>query len=163
EIDGARIEAIEVRHWGARRLTDKHRGYGGFLITKNNRSLVFGGDTAYTRAFAQLQNRDSQIEVAILPIGAYDPSIYAHANPEQSWQMRSEMNATYILPIHHSTFRLGREPIGDPMRRLFRVAGEEHWRICLSQLGETWVLPKEAKSVNQLGRVKDWHYHRAKR
>ncbi|HEY0385105.1 MAG TPA: MBL fold metallo-hydrolase, partial [Pyrinomonadaceae bacterium] len=28
EINGARIEAIEVNHWGARRLTDKHRGYG---------------------------------------------------------------------------------------------------------------------------------------
>jgi len=46
EINGARVEAIEVNHWGARRLTDRHRGYGGFLITKNDRALVFGGDTA---------------------------------------------------------------------------------------------------------------------
>ena len=44
EIKGARIEAIEVNHWGARRLTDRHRGYGGFLITKRDRALVFGGD-----------------------------------------------------------------------------------------------------------------------
>ena len=43
EINGARIEAIEVNHWGARRLTDRHRGYGGFLITKNDRALREAG------------------------------------------------------------------------------------------------------------------------
>ena len=155
EIDGARIEAIEVRHWGARRLTDKHRGYGGFLVTKNNRSLVFGGDTAYTRAFAPLRHRDSRIELAILPIGAYDPYIYAHANPEQAWQMRKEMNATYILPMHHSTFQLGREPWGEPMRRLYKAAGDEHWRVCMNQPGESWVLPTEEASQRQKD-VQQW-------
>ena len=68
EIKGARIESIKVNHWGARKLTDKHRGYGGFLITKRGRSLVFGGDTAYTNAFAPLASR-AQIDLAMLPIG----------------------------------------------------------------------------------------------
>jgi L-ascorbate metabolism protein UlaG (beta-lactamase superfamily) len=144
EINGARIEAIEVNHWGARRLTDRHRGYGGFLITKNDRALVFGGDTAYTRAFARLRQRLPRIDVAMLPIGAYDPWIYAHANPEQAWAMRGEMNATYILPMHHSTFRLSREPAGDPIRRLRRAAGSEGWRICLEQPGQTWKLSEAA-------------------
>src|SRR5919205_1181994 len=71
EVGGARIEAVEVNHWGARKLTDRHRGYGGFLITKRDRALVFGGDTAYTRAFARLRERLPRIDVAILPIGAY--------------------------------------------------------------------------------------------
>lgn len=142
EINGARIEAIEVNHWGARRLTDKHRGYGGFLVTKNNRALVFGGDTAYTRAFAQLRRR-ARIDLAILPIGAYDPYIYAHANPEQSWAMRREMGAKYILPMHHSTFRLSREPVGEPIERLLRVAGDESWRVAVTEVGQTWVLPEE--------------------
>src|ERR671938_639673 len=71
EVNGARVEAIEVNHLGARRLTDKHRGYGGFLVTKNNRALVFGGDTAYTNAFARLRHR-LDVDLAILPIGAYD-------------------------------------------------------------------------------------------
>src|SRR5256885_3495125 len=57
EVGGARIESIEVNHWGARKLTDKQRGYGGFLIEKRGRALVFGGDTAYTRAFAGLRER----------------------------------------------------------------------------------------------------------
>lgn len=148
EINGARIEAIEVNHWGARRLTDKHRGYGGFLITKHDRALVFGGDTAYTRAFGRLRERLPQIDVAMLPIGAYDPWIYAHANPEQAWAMRREMNATYILPMHHSTFRLSREPVTEPITRLFNAAGTERWRICLEQPGQEWRFPEALAEEN---------------
>ena len=144
EVDGATIEAIEVNHWGARRLTDRHRGYGGFLVTKRGRSLVFGGDTAYTNAFAHLKQR-TQVDLAILPIGAYDPWIYAHANPEQSWAMRKEMGANFILPMHHSTFRLSREPVHEPIERLVKVAGAESWRIALREPGETWTLPEEEK------------------
>jgi L-ascorbate metabolism protein UlaG (beta-lactamase superfamily) len=148
EIDGARIESIRVNHWGARKLTDKHRGYGGFLISKRGRALVFGGDTAYTNAFAALRHR-ARIDLAILPIGAYDPYIHAHANPEQSWAMRREMNATYILPMHHRTFQLSREPVHEPIARLVRAAGNERWRIALTEPGETWRLPEheEQESV----------------
>lgn len=139
EIDGARIESIRVNHWGARSLTDKHRGYGGFLISKRNRALVFGGDTAYTNAFAPLGRR-AQIDLAILPIGAYDPYIYAHANPEQAWAMRGEMDATYIMPMHHSTFRLSREPVQEPIERLLAAAGNERWRVALTEPGQTWTM-----------------------
>lgn len=142
EIQGARIEAVEVNHWGARKLTDKHRGYGGFLITKNNRSIVFGGDTAYTNAFAKLGRR-ARIDVAVLPIGAYNPYIYAHASPEQSWAMRREMRARFIVPIHHSTFQLSREPAGEPIARMFAAAGRERWRVAISEIGETWTMPEE--------------------
>lgn len=146
EVGGARIEAIEVNHWGARRLTDKHRGYGGFLVEKNGRALVFGGDTAYTRAFSGLRHRVS-VDLAILPIGAYDPWIYAHANPEQSWDMARQMGADFILPMHHSTFRLSREPVGEPIERLEKIAGREAWRIALSEVGQTWRLPEGADEL----------------
>jgi L-ascorbate metabolism protein UlaG (beta-lactamase superfamily) len=142
EIDGARVESIEVNHWGARTLTDRHRGFGGFLVEKHGRALVFGGDTAYTRAFAALRRR-ARIDLAILPIGAYDPYIYAHASPEQSWTMAREMGATYILPMHHSTFRLSREPAGEPIARLLAAAGRERWRIAAREIGETWTLPED--------------------
>ncbi|HEX8000958.1 MAG TPA: MBL fold metallo-hydrolase [Pyrinomonadaceae bacterium] len=148
EVNGALVEAVEVNHWGARMLKDKHRGYGGFLVTKNNRALVFGGDTAYTNAFGRLRHR-AQIDLAIMPIGAYDPYIYVHASPEQSWAMRREMNAKYILPMHHSTFQLSREPAGEPVERLLKAAGRERWRVALTELGQTWVLPED-KELDEL-------------
>jgi L-ascorbate metabolism protein UlaG (beta-lactamase superfamily) len=142
EVGGARIESIEVNHWGARKLTDSQRGYGGFLIEKNGRAIVFGGDTADTRAFGRLKGR-ARVVLAMMPIGAYDPYIHAHANPEQSWRMAREMGATYILPMHHSTFRLSREPSGEPVERLFNVAGRERWRVALTEIGQTWSLPED--------------------
>ncbi len=142
EVNGARVEAVEVNHWGARKLTDKHRGYGGFLVEKRGRSLVFGGDTAYTEAFARLRGRATPVTLAILPIGAYDPYVYVHANPEQSWRMAREMGAEYILPMHHSTFRLSREPADEPRRRILAAAGDERWRVALTEIGQTWVLPE---------------------
>ena len=143
EVKGARVEAVEVNHWGARRLTDKHRGYGGFLVEKRGRALVFGGDTAYTAAFERLRRRGTRVDLAVLPIGAYDPYINVHANPEQSWRMAREMGARYILPMHHSTFRLSREPAAEPRQRLLAAAGEERWRVALTEVGQTWTLPEE--------------------
>ncbi len=143
EINGARVELIEVSHWGARRLTDKHRGYGGFLIEKNGRAVVFGGDTAYTPAFARLLGeRRKRIDLAVLPVGGYNPYLQVHANPEQAWAMRGEMGAEFILPMHHSTFKLSREPAGEPISRLMEAAGDEGRRVVLSEVGETWMLPE---------------------
>jgi L-ascorbate metabolism protein UlaG (beta-lactamase superfamily) len=88
-----------------------------------------------------------RIDLAILPIGAYDPYIYAHANPEQSWQMSREMNADFILPMHHSTFRLSREPVDEPIRRMLSAAGSERWRVCVSKPGETWSLEETKKAA----------------
>ena len=142
EVAGARVESVEVNHWGARKLTDRGRGYGGFLVEKNGRALVFGGDTAYTQAFTRLRGRDSEIALAILPIGAYDPYINAHANPEQAWAMSRQMGARFLLPMHHSTFKLSREPAGEPVRRLLAAAGDERGRVALTEIGETWTLPE---------------------
>jgi L-ascorbate metabolism protein UlaG (beta-lactamase superfamily) len=142
EVAGARVESLEVNHWGARKLTDRHRGYGGFLVEKRGRALVFGGDTAYTKAFSHLKHRGTRVDLAILPIGAYDPYVYVHANPEQSWQMAREMDAEFILPMHHSTFRLSREPVDEPARRIVAAAGREGWRVALTEIGQTWTLPQ---------------------
>jgi L-ascorbate metabolism protein UlaG (beta-lactamase superfamily) len=140
EVAGVHVESVEVRHWGARMVTDNHRGYGGFLLRKAGRTVVFAGDTAYTDAFDRLRAR-GPIDLAILPIGAYDPWIYNHASPEQAWRMFRGLGAEYLLPIHHSTFRLSREPLDEPVRRLLAVAGNERWRVTLTEVGQTWSFP----------------------
>lgn len=137
QLGDVRITSIETSHWGARKLTDHERGFGGYLIEKGDQAILFAGDTADTRAFSPLRHK-AHIELAIMPIGAYDPYIRVHASPEQAWQMTNEMNAKYLLPIHHSTFKLSREPTGEPVARLLRAAGSERWRIAATEVGETW-------------------------
>jgi L-ascorbate metabolism protein UlaG (beta-lactamase superfamily) len=142
EVAGVRVESVEVRHWGARMVTDRHRGYGGYLLERAGRTILFAGDTAYTEKLAHLKDR-GPVDLAILPIGAYDPWIDNHASPEEAWQMFLSTGAEYVLPIHHSTFRLSREPVDEPLRRLLDAAGSEHWRVVCSGVGDTWSLPPD--------------------
>jgi L-ascorbate metabolism protein UlaG (beta-lactamase superfamily) len=122
-------------------VTDRHRGYGGYVLRKSGRTVLFAGDTAYTESLAQLRSR-GPVDLAILPIGAYDPWIYNHASPEQAWAMFRQLGGEYFLPIHHSTFRLSREPTGEPISRLLAAAGPERWRVVLTEVGATWSLPR---------------------
>jgi L-ascorbate metabolism protein UlaG (beta-lactamase superfamily) len=117
-------------------ITDRHRGYGGYLLQKAGRTVLFAGDTAYTDALTPLGRR-SRIDLAILPIGAYDPWIANHASPEQAWEMFKALGAEYVLPVHHSTFRLSREPADEPVRRFLQAAGRERWRVALTEIGAT--------------------------
>lgn len=140
EIHGLRIESTESRHWGARMITDTQRGYGGYLLQKEGRTVLFAGDTAYTDALTPLGRR-GRIDLAILPIGAYDPWIANHASPEQAWAMFKALGAEYVLPVHHSTFRLSREPVDEPIRRFLAAAGDERWRVVASEIGATATIP----------------------
>jgi L-ascorbate metabolism protein UlaG (beta-lactamase superfamily) len=140
EVGGVEIESVEVRHWGARMITDRHRGYGGYLLRRAGRTILFAGDTAYTEVLARVGQR-VPIDVAILPIGAYDPWIANHASPEQAWRMAQGLGAQHLLPVHHSTFRLSREPIGEPIARLLAAAGDQAHRVALTDIGQTFTLP----------------------
>lgn len=140
DVTGVRIEAVPARHWGARMLTDTHRGYGGFLLRRHSTTVLFAGDTAYTDALTPIGRRHP-IKLAIMPIGAYDPWIANHASPEQTWRMFRDLGAEYLLPIHHATFRLSREPAAEPLARLLAAAGRDQWRVVARQVGATWTAP----------------------
>lgn len=113
------IRGLEVRHWGARMRTDTWRGYNGYMITAGRRRVLFGGDTAMTDLFREAGGA----ELAIMPIGAYNPWIRYHCDPEQAWAMTNDARADRILPIHHKTFHLSYEPLGEPIARLLDAAG----------------------------------------
>ncbi|MEP7227668.1 MAG: MBL fold metallo-hydrolase [Gemmatimonadales bacterium] len=140
DVHGLRVESTESRHWGARMITDTQRGYGGYLLQKAGRTVLFAGDTAYTHALTPLGRR-GRVDLAILPIGAYDPWIANHASPEQAWAMFKALGAEYVLPVHHSTFRLSREPVDEPIRRFLAAAGSERWRVVASEIGATGTIP----------------------
>ncbi len=136
-VGAIEIEALPARHWGARLITDRHRGYGGFLLEGAGRRVVYTGDTAFTDRFGALRQR-GPVDLGIVPIGAYDPWIDNHASPEQAWTMGRMMGATHLLPVHHSTFRLSQEPMDEPIHRFLAAAGTESWRIALTRIGESW-------------------------
>ena len=138
DTDGLRMTAVEVRHWGARTFYDTHRGYSGFVIERAGRRVLYGADTAYHEGFRSID----PVDLAIVGIGAYDPWEASHATPEQAWAMAGHCRAKYVLPMHHSTFRLSHEPMEDPIRRLVAVAGVDAERIVLKEVGQSWLMPE---------------------
>jgi L-ascorbate metabolism protein UlaG (beta-lactamase superfamily) len=138
------ITAFPVKHWGARTQHDTHRGYNGYLLESRNSGthrIIFAGDTAMTESFAALRRHDS-IDIAIMPISAYNPWIQSHCTPEQAVQMANAAGARFVVPVHHQTFRLSFEPFREPIERFEAALSKTPERIALREIGETFVLPQ---------------------
>jgi L-ascorbate metabolism protein UlaG (beta-lactamase superfamily) len=133
------VRAFEVNHWGARMHTDVHRGYNGYLIEAGRYRIVFAGDTAYTESFRNLRS-SKPVDLAIMPIGAYDPWIRAHCTPEQALAMANQAGAEFVLPVHHRTFKLSSEPYDEPIERLINASGSAEDRIAVHEIGDEFRL-----------------------
>ncbi len=126
-----KITLTPCHHWGARMLHDSHRGFGGFILEVNGRTIFHCGDTAYFDGFKEIGQR-YPIDIALLPIGAYDPPSgrEVHMNPEEALQAFVELGAKRMVPMHYGTFRLSYEPLHEPPERLLACARthgiEEH-------------------------------------
>lgn len=123
ELGPLRISLTPCHHWGARVLHDSHRGFGGFVIETGGRTIYHCGDTAYFDGFREIGRR-YPIDVALLPIGAYDPPSgrEVHMNPEEAITAFMELGAKRMVPMHFGTFRLSYEPLEEPPERLLACA-----------------------------------------
>jgi L-ascorbate metabolism protein UlaG (beta-lactamase superfamily) len=135
QVGPAKVRALEVKHWGARTRTDVHRGYNGYLIEAGRYRIIFGGDTAYTGLFRKVRS-SRPVDLAIMPIGAYNPWIHAHCNPEQALAMADHAGAEFVLPVHHRTFKLSSEPYGEPIERLLLASSSAQDRIAVREIGD---------------------------
>jgi len=138
-VGPATVRAFQTNHWGARMRSDSYRGYNGYVIETGRHRVLFAGDTALTGAFRKLHS-SRRFDLALMPIGSYNPWIRFHCTPEQAWQMANDAGADYILPIHHQTFPLGREPVLEPIERLSESAAKEPERIALRTVGQEFGL-----------------------
>lgn len=133
------MHGIEVKHWGARIVRDTWRGYGGFVVEREGRKLLIGGDTALTDAFRR-HRRLGPFEAAVMPVGAYDPWIWHHCTPEQAVAMANAAGARLFVPVHHQSFQLSREPFLEPIERTEQALATESERLALREIGETAVV-----------------------
>ncbi len=123
-------ETVEVtftpaKHWGARILADRHRGYGGYVMSMNGRDIYHMGDTANFDGFGEIGER-LHPEVAMVPIGAYQPPSFKdhHICPEEAVDAFIQLGAKTMIPMHWGTYRLSYEPMHEPPQRLMKAAAE---------------------------------------
>jgi L-ascorbate metabolism protein UlaG (beta-lactamase superfamily) len=114
---------VPSRHWGARIIKDSHRGYGGYVLRSGRHSVYHAGDTAYFSGFREIGRRLAP-ELALLPIGAYNPPQFrnVHANPADATRAFLDLNARWMVPMHYGSFRLSHEPMDEPLQLLEKEA-----------------------------------------
>jgi L-ascorbate metabolism protein UlaG (beta-lactamase superfamily) len=122
-------------------------GYNSYLLERGGTRMLLACDSAFTPLFETLASNPP--DVAAFSIAAYDPWIHNHADPEQVWEMFRQSGARYLVPIHWGTFRLSKEPMDEPMRRLLAAAGPESNRVVIRQIGVAWSLPATARQDRQ--------------
>lgn len=156
QLDGTtplHITMTPAKHWGARMFSDTHRGFGGYLLEAPGSPRIYhSGDTAYFQGFAEIGQR-LKPEIALLPIGAYFPDSYraVHTSPEEALQAFLDLGAEAMVPMHYNTFRLGREPMDEPLPRLMQAAEEAGVEDNVHPLaeGESWLIPASFGEADQ--------------
>ncbi|MGH9141516.1 MAG: MBL fold metallo-hydrolase [Vicinamibacterales bacterium] len=124
------ITVTPAHHFSARGPFDRNRAlWGGFLIDTGGRRIYFAGDTAYTSWFKEIRQRAGSIDLALLPIGAYEPRWFmksVHMNPAEAVQAHLDLGATGSIGMHFGTFQMTTEGIGEPLVALAQARAARH-------------------------------------
>jgi len=126
-IGDAQITAVPAQHFSARTPWDRNRTlWCGYVVAVDGLRIYFAGDTGHFTHFAEIGSRWPRIDLALLPIGAYEPRwfmIYAHMNPEEAVRAHVDLRARASVGMHFGTFQLTDEAIDEPVRALERARG----------------------------------------
>jgi L-ascorbate metabolism protein UlaG (beta-lactamase superfamily) len=116
------IELVPAQHWSARGVFDRNRAlWGGYVFRLNGKRVFFAGDTGYGPHFSKIRERIGMMDVAILPIGAYEPRDFMknqHMNPEDAVLAHLDLGAKRSFGIHFETFQLTDEGFEEPRDQL---------------------------------------------
>jgi len=146
---GVEVTMTPARHFSRRGLFDTNRSlWGGFLLRDGRRKVYFAGDSAYGPHFAEIGRRCGGVDVALLPIGAYEPRWFMrsnHVNPDEAVRVHLDVGSRQSVAMHFGTFQLTDEPIDEPVRALGEALArhgvpEEQFRV--TRFGETLVFPR---------------------
>ena len=136
--------ATPARHFSARTPFDRNRAlWSGFVIEAGGHRIYFAGDTAYSTFFADVPRRLGPLDLALLPIGAYEPRWFmqsVHMNPAEAVEAHLALGAPETIGMHFGTFQLTTEGIDEPLRALddaCRSAGVAPGRFRTLGFGES--------------------------
>ena len=122
KVPGLPITLTPAQHFSARSPLDRNRAlWGGFVLVAGGARIFFAGDTAYASFFREVRERLGPIDLALLPIGAYEPRWFmqtVHMNPAEAVQAHLDLEASESVGMHFGTFQMTTEGIDEPLRAL---------------------------------------------
>ena len=144
------VTMIPAQHFSARSMFDRNRAlWGGFLLQAGSHRILFAGDTGYGPHLQEIAARESPIDVALLPIGAYEPRWFMkdiHMDPAQAVQAHLDLRAARSIAMHFGTFQLTPEGIDAPVRELataLRERGMAPEQFRVPEPGESFSLRQD--------------------
>jgi L-ascorbate metabolism protein UlaG (beta-lactamase superfamily) len=120
----AEVHIVPANHWSSRGVRDRRMAlWGGFMLRAAGKLVYFAGDTGYGTGaiFRRMHAQFGPPDLALLPIGAYDPRWFMaaqHIDPEEAVQIMCDLDARAAIGIHWGVFKLTDEHRDDPVRRL---------------------------------------------
>lgn len=119
DLFGMKFHFTECRHRSGRGIADQDKTlWGSFVIESKAGNVYFAGDTGYDKHFAEAAHRFGEFELAMLPIGAYEPRWFMaeiHMNPVEAVQAHQDLNARQSIGMHYGTFQLTFESVDQPL------------------------------------------------
>ncbi len=148
ELAGLRITATPARHFSARTPFDRNRAlWGGFMLGTPAGQVLFAGDSGAGAHWQEIGDRLGPPDVALLPIGAYEPRWFmapVHMNPAEAVAAHMALRARRSVGMHFGTFQLTDEAIDAPLHALAEAreaAGLDASAFETLGFGETRVYP----------------------
>jgi L-ascorbate metabolism protein UlaG (beta-lactamase superfamily) len=119
---GVKFSFVPAQHWTRRNPWDMNTSHwGGWVLQiDHGPTIYFAGDSGYFRGFSEIGRR-FDIDVALLPIGAYDPEWFMasqHVSPEEALQAFLDVKAKYFVPMHYGAFKLSDDTPVQALQRL---------------------------------------------
>jgi L-ascorbate metabolism protein UlaG (beta-lactamase superfamily) len=132
-LSGFRVHCVPALHFSARGIFDRNKTlWCGYAIEFPERLVYFAGDTAFGDHFAQVRNSFGAPDLALLPIGAYEPRWFmspVHMAPEEAVRAHEILGAKTSIAIHHGTFQLADDGIDTPQKQLMACRRNDSFLI----------------------------------
>lgn len=147
-IGPVRFDFVPAHHWSRRTFFDFCRTlWGGWVLTAQSGARVyFAGDTAYGQWFTEIGSRFPGVDIALMPVGAYEPRWFmrpSHVDPTEAVRACLEVGARHMVPMHWGTFTLSAEPVMAPLELAqlqWQEAGREPDDLWPLAVGESRIL-----------------------
>lgn len=145
--DGLATTLTRANHWSARGVRDRRMAlWAGHMLDTPAGRIWFAGDTGFGSGdiFREIRARYGAPEVALIPIGAYEPRWFMaaqHVNPAEAVRIFADVGAKAALGIHWGTFQLTDEAREAPVEALGQAlsdAGIAAERFREAEAGQTY-------------------------
>ena len=143
-LEGVRVAACRASHGGG---DDELARTNAYVLAGDGPSVYVCGDGAYGPGFEEA-GRDHAPDLALLPIGGYLPRSFRarHMSPLDALYAFEDLRARLLIPIHHGTFALSYEKLGEPARWLRQLVTEReldaHVRVLDAGESEVFSSPR---------------------